>query len=465
MGIVDLFHNAPLHTDRWIGTTFFMTPILIVYVLFMLKQKIKGKFIFSTLIYLFILLLLQNTLANTVINQDYRGIYIDTDRSNFSEILDFFKDKEGLIMVETTTQNSEPVDKVLNAYLGAQGNRTIYTIIRESALSALVYTHIRNSLSDKVECWGIRCKLSSDKVYLDADFEQHINTAIDYGLEYFVIRTFNQKELFDDADEVELVTSIRGWNIYKSLRSESEIDLDKIFLVFSDIKSKKDIGLTDYFSLVENINIRLGNTDIVFAYSNRKNIEDIDNYSNFQYVIFDNYKYKDLDVAKNVIDKILENNTTIIAAESPLPNELYYYLKKLSTSNKNVSILSEILDLDIPVDLQNIKVDEIKYQALEKDFHVELSNTLNEITANKEKGRNGTFNSKYTVFNQSYFPAWKSASGNEVMMISPTRQMVFGDKIENYFSVTKIVYLSHIVSLLTLLLVGIISIVDYRSKN
>jgi hypothetical protein len=445
------FPKAPIHPERWIGTIFFLTPLVLVYV-FAYFYKTRDKKLSLVVMYLLVVVFLGNTFRYEIFSDDEKGFFVDDSWTNIEEITDYFEDLDGLILVEVYDQDTKPSDKTLNAYLGLQGNKTSYTVIRESAISSLIHIPLRNSVSSHMACWGIRCNLSYDEDYLDKESEQHIKTAIDYGVDYFLIRTKEQKENFDINKKVKLVSEIGGWNVYKRIAEPDPINPSQNFLVFSDLKTKGYSAGTDFISFVEYINIRLGKTDMIFAHANRDLVEQIDNFQYFNQMIFDNYKYEDLELAKKKIDEILDFGIYIIAAEPKVKNNLYFYVMSKSQEEK-VLVLENLKDFEVPKELEELEIGDIKYIARGVDFHRKLHEIFVEVVEeNKSKNK---FN--YQIFKQSYFPAWKSISGSEVFMVSPVHSMVVSDKETNvYFDITPASKRGHLVSLVALLISTVI---------
>jgi len=464
-----LLPNLPIHIDRWFGTIYFIYPVLIVYTIQKIREVIKSKYAYRILILIIIISSAYNLVLTGGLSDDLRGIYLDSKFSKVEPILDYFKDKEGLILVETHNQYSAPADKVLNAYLGAQGNQTIYTIIRESAISAIFYTPIRNSLSYEVECWGINCFLSFNREYLGKPFEEHLRVATDYGIEYFLIRSAQKKEDFDLTEKVEKVAEFNEWAVYRTTDSKNILIPQKEpLLVFSGIDTKRERVDFGFINLVENINIRLGRTDFTFVHSGKDLIEDLDDLNNFNNLILSEYYYENFDLAAEKIIRYSENSKVIAFYPNEEGSLLYNLLEVLSSENKNIIMANDFVDRY--EDLSNIVKGETIYRPDRKDNYEKFIDVLDEIiqenTAEAGNKYNVSSGQNYTniytlsdeinpvIINQSYFPAWKSIKNNNIYLASPSNTMIFIDKNDSiYFETTKIVIVGHLLSLFGILLI------------
>lgn len=490
--INELLPDLPLHIDRWFGTIYFLYPILIVYIVWKAKTIIEKRYLYNLIIFIVSILVIYNLVLTGGLRDNLRGIYLDSNLSNITSILEYFREeenKDGLIMVEAHTQYSAPADKVLNTYLGMQGNKTIYTIIRESAISSLFYTPIRNALSFENECWGINCQLSFYDKFLEDDFEKHLSTALDYGINKFLIRSAQQKEEFDESPLVEEVASFQQWKIYESTeeRQKATIPEKEPILVISDIETKKDRPVFDYISLVENINVRLHRTDIVFVLAPTSKIDDLDieDLKKFKNIIVSAYNYDYFDVAAHKMDQLAENSKIIAAYPQDYDEILFNYVDVLSEDNDDVIILEEYLNeaAEENEELEPVVLEGIRYEPQSMDSYEELIKLIDaEIddtdydatieytelgdTYNSIKINNPTGDRIPVVINQSHFPTWESINDNNIYMASLVNRMIFIENDDSiYFKTPNALSLAHLISIIGILSVLYFLYRDYKRKK
>jgi uncharacterized membrane protein len=425
----------PVHVDRWIGTLYFFLPIFIVFALVEFRLIIKCKLIYYFLIIILVLYSAHTLIINNVFKEDFRGIYTEKVTEEIQPVIDYFKDKDGMILVEWFTPYEKPTTGVLDAYLGIQGNSTVYSIIRESALSSIFWVPMRNSLSGWPECWGIKCSLALDPELLNGSVIDHIKTVNYFGVQYLVQRSANKKEIIEKTGLITKEKDFIDWVIYK-INNEAKLISEpqkEPILVFSDLNIKDETETNfDFVSLVEEINIKKARTDFTFVYADEKYIDLNNDLDKFKYILIDSYNYKDSDNLKNILSNYLEKSKIIAVSKD---NEIFNFLET-NTDNKENILLFE----------NNINMDEMI---------VKLDNFVEDYISNDEK-------IKPMIIKQSYFPTWKSSNGEKIFMTGPGQILIFSNQSPNlFFDTPKIVVISHLISIIGLILTSIVLIREY----
>ncbi|HMO78964.1 MAG TPA: hypothetical protein PJ997_02305 [Candidatus Paceibacterota bacterium] len=439
------FQSLPFHLDRWLGTIYLFIPILIVFCFSEIKKYLNKK------LYIILIIIISSiSFYHINIMNGFRdsqdGIYVNNEQDDLTKVIQYFKDKEGLILIEHFAPSNIPIDKVLHAYLGSQGNTTVYSIIRESSLSSLVWVPVGNGLSEKAQCWGTRCRLAYDKEFLNKPINHHIINASNSGVEYFLIRTKKIRDQMDKSPLVEKITEVENWSIYQTKPQLKNV-LSKIektpILIFSELNTRKWSKTPfDFIYLIEELNIKRLVLDFIFVYNKDQKIDNNKYIEKFDYVLFDTYKYQDIDTALNTIKNYLsdDNNRKIFALKSDDP--IFEKIAKLSSEYKDENNKSRIILIE---NIPN------KYPDSHYDYLIEL---LRKNIPNQKSNQN------FKIIKQSYFPAWKDVYNSDIFLASPTHMFTFNKKANIYFETPKIVLLSHYISIMTL--IGLLLVVVKR---
>jgi hypothetical protein len=424
----------PVHIDRWVGTLYFFLPIFIIFVLNELRLIIKYKFIYYFLITILIIYFGYTLISSDILKEDFRGIYTDNVTEEIRPVIDYFKEKDGMISVEWFTPYEKPTTGVLDSYLGIQGNSTIYSIIRESALSSIFWVPIRNSLSGWPECWGIKCNFAVDPKLLSRPITNHIKTANYFGVQYLVQRSSNKKEIIEKSGLVTKEKDFIDWVIYKINDSANSIlkSQKEPILVFSKLNIKNETETNfDFVSLIEEVNIKKARTDFTFVHADQKYLDLNNDLNNFKYILIDSLHYKNIEKTKKVIDDYLRESKIIYISDD---NEIFKYLESNEYSKDNILLLDRSDDTDTVVS--------------------KLDKFVNYLVK--------TENIRPIIVKQSYFPAWKSSNNEKVFMTGPGQILIFSDRKPNlFFETPKIVVISHLISIIGLVLTTIILIREH----
>lgn len=428
--------GLPIHSDRQLSVVFFIFPILLIYIISNFSNKIK---IITLCILIVFLLFIKFFPANNI---GIKGMY--PKAVNFDSIIKNFDSLEGShVLVETQTKGY-PLDSLFNSYLGLSGVRTTYAILRESSISSLFFTAIRNQFSEYPEHWGIRSRLSSDKEFLNKEYDLRIQDLKSIGVEYLLNKRDTYYLYFPIENPFEKVWEIQGWVLSK-VRYEKQENPDfsilnyKPILVYSDYDTKEYREKSfDFISFSEQLLYESRHEyTIVYADSKQKIQKEL-----FSFVFIEERYIKEntefvLNLLKHnpdivfLIPDIIEtkniNNKNIIKYDSP---EEYYYEEYYSDYIFTL-FENNLISLD--------KVDYSKINFEEKDSQIFVENKSNvEVSI---------------LIKRSYFPTWKTYSGDEIFLINPN--FIFLTLKPNssdvlYFDYSKSFYWGHYLSLITI---------------
>ncbi len=426
--------NLPIHVDRQIAPVVFLLPIMFVGVISFLGIKIS-KIIFATV---FIVLII---LKPIFFDQDLvKGLYdIDEDYSSLLEKVENINNK--LFLIEVYLLGA-PIDSVFNSVLGNNDNRTVYAIFRESSVTSIFFTPIRNQFSSEPEFWGIRSRLSLDEDFLNQNIKQKIENAKSIGVNYFIKNTESITDDYSKSKEIKSMDIIGEWKISEFIYEENEdsnfeILKNKPILVFSefDTKNYRDRGL-DYISLAEHI-LERGEYDTKIVLR-REELND--KLEEFSFIFID--------------EQFLTKNKKIL-------NDL------LSKNNKTKIFVPKIDSIDFDYTDERIVLYDSPNQYFEDDYYLEYLFELfkenlikqeipqyNQVVFEEKDGvftiRNQSDKDLQLLIKRSYFPTFKTFSGQSIKQINPNFMLINLKANQSeviYFEYPKVFYISHFISL------------------
>ena len=435
--------GLPIHSDRQLSVVFFLFPIIFIYV----TRNISKKFriIIISIVVIFLLSIKFFPANNTGI----KGMYPET--VNFKQILEKFPSLEGEhVLVEAQTKGY-PLDSLFNSYLGLSGARTTYAILRESSISSLFFTAIRNQFSEYPEHWGIRSRLSANKEFLNKDYELKLKDLKSIGVEYLLNKKDTYYLYFPLENPFEKIWDIQGWVLSK-VKYEKQESPDfsilkyKPILVYSDFETKEYKEKSfDFINFSEQLLYDSRHEYSIVLADSKKRI-DTDTFS-FVF-IEEEYLKKHKDFIRGIIEEnkgnvfLLPdisdtkefNNKNIIKYDSPKEfyYEEYYSDYFFALIEKNLIQTNQLIDYS-------------KIIFEEQGSEIFLQNNTNEQVS--------------VLVKRSYFPTWKAYSGQTIRLINPNFMFITlrpnsSDLL--YFDYPNSFYWGHYISI-----IGIILTVGY----
>src|SRR6185312_9192808 len=148
-----------------------------------------GKQIAFAILALALLIVLALTMSSKKLTKAF-AFYTAENYPRISPVLDFAKQRnDGSYLVEVlpTFADSGLVrfdSLALNAYLGAQGNRTVSIVYREASPNSSFFNAELNAFSRYRENFGISSALLSDRDFIDQPLAQHIKRLEFIGVRY-----------------------------------------------------------------------------------------------------------------------------------------------------------------------------------------------------------------------------------------------------------------------------------------
>ena len=438
----------PFHFVRWIPPVIFLFPIVFSYLVVYIyenisKQREKEWFVICIGFFIFFA-----SFAHVWIFQRTDGLYKPVVGDGYFELQDFFKDKKGSVALVgfTTKGGDQPLSFAIDAALGREGVRTLFSNIRESAMDGLYLTAVRNLLSDSPEAWGINSFLTFDDYFLNSSsYEKRIDMARWFGVRYIVIDHGSVYDKIKKSNQLTLVKQAGNFTVFE-IKNYNQSAVEKLdrppIAVFSEIGLKDRTGTDVTFSRFSEEWMNDFNPEIIYFRPNTNLIEENSALKNAGGLILASYNYQNLDKAEENVRNFAETRPVIIFNTSnPLVNRL------AKDNLKNLYILN------LPQDNMYERFRDL-YPSIQTLMINNIPNTSTTATLIKE----------------SYFPAWDDKKGkSEIYMSSPGFILSFDSVSKNdlEFKMPLIVRWGYLISLLSLIcLIGICFVVKIkRNKN
>ncbi len=461
-GIENIFHSLPLHADRWLAIVYFVGPISTSYALYYIITKFK-KPLSRIFITGGILILISAHLWYFGQAIDYSGFYFDYAKDPMSNVITTLKKIQekgsGMLTIEYMWTNNQPVTFVFNALAGLEGIKTDYIVFRESSISSIFFTSIRNQFSHIHECWNLRSSLCLNTTFMNQPIEDKIKRAEFMGIQYIFVRS---KPLQDNLAKAKatLVFDQNNWKVFElPATSTTQVvsGTSEPVLLFFDVDLKKfdSSNYYNYITFMEEA-YSFNFYDPFFAETNDLNLDTSTDLDKFRTIIISKYQYKNLDSAFQRLEKYSQKNNIILISD--YSNPLFNRLSDLNRKNHKIAIFQKG-DFN-PVIFSYIKsIDKKITPATIKDIDEndkEIKITMGTSSPNTP-----------ILIKTSYFPWWKRTDGKPIYMATPTYMLTFtdGENLDIKFTTPWYLYLGIGVSSLTTLLVLISFIYLHRKKH
>jgi hypothetical protein len=448
--------DIPFHPERMFGSAFLLFPLLLIELFNFIwnKNKKAAQITIGGLIAILVFF-------NFYIGEKMQSYGLFRENKSVKNLLnESYKYKNGLFIVEPSS-STEPIDALINTYLGLNGIRTTYSILRESSLSSIFFVGIRNSFSEMPEYWSIRSRLATSPDYLARNIDLKIRDAIKYGVTHVVVKSNSMKTLLSNASErISRIGEFDDWDMYQINYSGDKENQDieildhKPVLLISDFDAKNyTVRSLDYISVAEEM-LRMSSFDVRFVYGSKKDLDTL-NFNDFSLVLLeDKYLVEHPEILTRLLDKKLDikvfvpiqavniekyrGHPGIIPYQSPRDvNDREGYM------NFFVGFLRENVIPTAPN-----TVSEIEFSDLGKNYKV-VNNSDTEVSL---------------IIKRSYFPSWKSETGL-IYMVNPSYIYlnIKPNEVKNlYFSIPPIVGISRIISIIGILIFLIYSYFIYK---
>jgi hypothetical protein len=256
------------------------------------------------------------------------AFYTADNYSRISPVLDFAKQRnDGSYLVEVlpTFANTGLVrfdSLALNAYLGAQGNRTVSIVYREASPNSSFFNAELNAFSRYRENFGISSALLSDRDFIDQPLAQHIKRLEFIGVRYVVAGSTELKAQMGRESEVAARYDISDWSIFELRQPVAPFVRALAYrpaLVVSDFTVKmRRRNQYDFMRLAEE-EFNDAWFDVLLVRSPERRIDLLPQLDQFGALILDTYDFQDEHKALDQLQSFAQNHTLILlSSDAPL---------------------------------------------------------------------------------------------------------------------------------------------------
>lgn len=435
--IFSLGCSLPFHFIRWFSSILYLSPIIYAYFLVhLLRHRINkwcGLILFSMLIIISI------NQINVPYEDKLPGIYFNADIECFDQLIHYMKSiPPGLVLVEADYNNSTPRQFAIDARLGINSVRTIFSNIRESAMSGLYLVPVRNLFSKDLESWGVTSFLSRERSFIyKISIKKKLAIAHYFGVRYIIASSEGTLDMLKKSKSIHMLNSIGPFKIFDIGPTPPTNEIKQ--LKTAPIALFAPLGLHHRkindlsFSRFSEEWLKNFDPNIVYVMPKTLSLEHNPVFDFSGNAVLISYTYKNLNSALDELERFSTKGTLIIFDHK---DELCNTLKERHIKN---IIYMPVPDEDHPlpslyVDVQNILKNKILLQKQQMP---------DQITPH------------LLLIKQSYFPEWKAVDGSALYLASPSFIMAVSgnDHIKINFTTPFSVYISYAISLLSLLLV------------
>jgi hypothetical protein len=463
------FHlPLPLHVIRWMSPVIYLSAIpisdLFVFLLEKCVTKKKKIILFmSASIFIFI-----SSSYSLFSYKNMNGIYNLAQEDGVYDVINFLKKREiynsnNMTLIEANTTDFKPKSFVIDSLLGQNGVSTIFSNLRESSMSGLYLTPLRNLLSEVPESWGIQSFLTFDKGFLKSkSIKEKIDLASYFGISSVVTSNTTTTRMFEIGLKNNPVYATSTLSIFDIKQDDDAVFIQgTLIAVFSDITLNKRNIDTFSFSRISEEWLRYFDKNIVFVRPNRDEIYNNPIFRFSKIVILDKYSYENYDLAIDTIKNfIIKGGSIYIILNNDNDYKFLSDLNKFLSPKDSLRVHSVQIHSGYVSDMYNAISDNI--YSLDKkninntsdDISLSINNNLLDINIKNIKYSDQFLKENISpiLIKRSYFPDWKSTSG-DVYLASPSFILYIPTKRESklFFATNKNNILSGIMSLLSLI--------------
>jgi hypothetical protein len=273
-----------------------------------------------------LLIALAVTMASKKLTKAF-AFYTAETYPRISPVLDFAKHRnDGSYLVEVlpTFANSGLVrfdSLALNAYLGAQGNRTVSIVYREASPNSSFFNAELNAFSRYRENFGISSALLSDRDFIDQPLARHIKRLEFIGVRYVIAGSTELKAQMMRETGVTARYDIGDWSIFELRGPIAPFVRTLAYrpaLVVSNFTVKmRQRNQYDFVRLAEE-EFNDAWFDVLLVRSPERRIDLLPQLDQFGALILDTYDFQDESKALDQLKSFAQNRTLILLS-SPAP--------------------------------------------------------------------------------------------------------------------------------------------------
>lgn len=472
-----IFQSLPIQPFRFMASFFFLAPILIGHVVGNITKFWKPYWKKFIVFIICIVLFMTSITGQKTIPF---GVYLNQKKEHINEIISYLKGKQGRVNVEVFTdiqpsrykmnQNSyQPSYHVLNSMLGKEGIDTSYIVFRESSISSLFMTPIRNSFSQDKEVFGIQTFLAGSSSFLSQDVEKDLDRAKFMGIKYFLITSKYMIDELSKSPRVILDKDFGVWKLFKIVEDVpfvTPLKYEPVLFFGPATFKKRHVNEYDYVHFQEELFFN-DKFDTLITHSTDPFLDKTPDLDYFKIILLSEYKYHDINQAFERLKKYSENNHIVLIFDEE--NQLAQKLKDLSPShnihifNKDRGRKSNVNTLRIQMQYIFNLLEEIKIPIPQGLKTKEALFSKNNIKVTFEKPIEKPIP---ILVKSSYFPGWKRTDGESIYITTPTFILTYAQNdFDLVFETTNPVKIGFFISLLTIVSGSILTLVFYQKNS
>jgi hypothetical protein len=360
------------------------------------------------------------------------GWYFDHAGDRLQRFLAQLPQGTGLSNVEVHTPSGEPSHFALNAWLARDGFDTTYSVFRESSISSIFMTPLRNSLSKAKEAWGIDTFLAYDPDFLSQDFNRHLDRAAYMGVSHLWVVSPDMVETLSKNPRVRLAHTFGSWHLFqlKDTPMRAQVLHNEPAVFFGSVTFKKRSTWDyDYVRFQEELFFR-GVFETLLVRASNMMLDASEDLNRFRTAIITEYRYRDLDRAYARLKQYSGDNVLVcIASDDALFKRLstlrdshrIYIFDRLQGDREDLRPLRHQLQslLDVVFDHKT----PVRGYAGQVISDVRFTNESIEVSLTKHAREKIPI-----LIKSSYFPAWRRVDSEEpVYMVTPTFILTYAD--------------------------------------
>jgi hypothetical protein len=436
--VIQINLPLPAHIIRWISPILYLSAIPTADVLTFLYEQCRGlkhKIIWFIFISIF---LAGSSLYSLFDARNLDGIYEYAKSNGLFDVVAYLKQEQtynpqNLTLVEANTDYNKPMSFALDSMLGQNGIPTVFSNIRESSMTGLYLTPLRNLFSHNPESWGIQSMLSFNQDFLTTTTPKARQSMASYfGVSTIVASSASTTYMLEKQLKLTKVFATSAFSVFHIPQGPEAIMVTQpLTAVFSDIALKNREWNTLSFSRLSEEWQSHFDPDVVFVRPQTLLIDNNQVFSFTKIAILDSYLYKDRTQALATLERFVRRGGKLFFLRNPKNDDTFMdnLQNILSTEDrKNVGSIATSTQLVAYV-----------YNTIRKNTHELMLNDKKTLVSTstadfslKVKDRDMNidldpqiYSSDYLqnhptplLIKRSYFPDWVSKNG-DVYLASP----------------------------------------------
>ncbi len=360
------------------------------------------------------------------------------------------------------TYLEDPTYLSINNLLSGAGVDTTYIAFRESSISSIFMTPVRNSLSQNTEAWGIETFLGFDSDFLSQEVNRHLDRAAFMGIGSFITSSAPMARVMEKSGRVLLEDRFDDWRLYgfPNPPARAEILRNQPAIFFGPVTFKKRSTWSyDYVRLQEEILFQ-DQFDTLVARAHEMSLDTSNDLDRFPIAIIFDYHYHDLERAYWRLKQYAETNTIICIRDG---DPLSQRLAALAGSSKHVFIFDRLRG-----DTEDVQPLRREFQQIitllssqRRSVRIEEGQSIKAIHWDNERIvielEKPPATSVPILIKSSYFPNWHRLDSNEPLyMVTPTFILTFArdNSVDVEFRADSSVWIGALISIVAVLATG-----------